>query len=74
MASRDGLLTYFPQLGKNPLLVDEVLGMAEYAVQFGYFDDGRDVRWSRNIDPAVLSWDRFLSATKWRGGRVSSAG
>jgi hypothetical protein len=61
-------------LGENSLLLDEILGIAEYAVQFGYFDDGRDLRWSRTIDPAALSWERFLSATKWRGGRVSSAG
>jgi uncharacterized protein YbjT (DUF2867 family) len=71
--SRDGLLTYFPELGENPLLVDEVLGMAEYAVQFGYFDDDRDVRWSRSNDPSTLSWEQFLRATRWRGGRVSFA-
>ncbi|MDV7136620.1 NmrA/HSCARG family protein [Williamsia muralis] len=72
--SRDGLLTYFPELGENSLLVDEVLGMAEYAVQFGYFGNDRDMRWSRTIDPETLSWERFLSVTKWRGGRVSFAG
>ncbi|WP_147341550.1 hypothetical protein [Actinomadura logoneensis] len=32
---REELLTYFPELGENPLLVDEILGMAEYAVESG---------------------------------------
>lgn len=71
--SREGLLTYFPELGENPLLVDETLGMAEYAVQFGYFREGRDLRWSRSVDSAALSWEQFLRATSWRGGRVSYA-
>lgn len=71
--SREGLLTYFPELSENPLLVDENLGMAEYAVQFGYFKDDRDLRWSRSIDPDALSWEQFLRATGWRGGRISFA-
>lgn len=71
--SREGLLTYFPELGENPLLVEEVLGMAAYAVQFGYFKDDRDLQWSRSIDPDALSWEQFLRATSWRGDRVSFA-
>jgi uncharacterized protein YbjT (DUF2867 family) len=69
--SREELLTSFPELGENALLVDEVLGMAEYAVQFGYFRDDRDLQWSRTIDPDALSWEQFLRTTGWRGGRVS---
>jgi uncharacterized protein YbjT (DUF2867 family) len=71
--SREGLLNYFPELGENPLLVDEVLGMAEYAVQFGYFAPERDVQWSRRINPDTVTWEQFLRATSWRGGRVSFA-
>lgn len=71
--TRDGLLTYFPELGGNPLLVDEILGMAEYAVEFGYFREDRDLRWSRSVDSAALSWEQFLRATKWRGHQVSFA-
>ncbi|MFJ4502029.1 NmrA/HSCARG family protein [Streptomyces sp. NPDC088864] len=69
--SREGLLTYFPELGENPLLVDEILGMAEYAVEFGYFRDDRDMHWNRSAAPGPLSWERFLRATDWRGDRVS---
>lgn len=69
--SRAGLLTYFPELGENPLLVDEILGMAEYAVEFGYYREDRDLRWSRSVDSGALNWEKFLRATEWRGGRVS---
>ena len=69
--SREGLLTYFPELGENPLLVDETLGMVEYAVEYGYFGDGRDLEWSRRIDPGALSWEQFLRRTAWRGERTS---
>ena len=71
--SREGLLTHFPELGENSLLVDEVIGMAEYAVQFGYFSPDRDLQWSRSIDPDALSWEQFLRSTSWRGGRTSYA-
>lgn len=69
--SREGLLTYFPELGENPLVVDEILGMAEYAVEFGYYRDDRDMQWSRSVDPGALNWEEFLRATEWRGDRVS---
>jgi uncharacterized protein YbjT (DUF2867 family) len=71
--SRDGLLKYFPELGESPLLVDEILGMAEYAAHFGYFREDRDLQWSRSVDSNALSWEQFLRATSWRGGRVSFA-
>ncbi|MFF0269974.1 NmrA/HSCARG family protein [Kribbella sp. NPDC004536] len=69
--SREGLLTSFPELGENPLLVDEIVGMAEYVVEFGYFRADRDLQWSRSIDPAALSWEQFLRRTDWHGNRVT---
>lgn len=69
--SRDGLLTYFPALGDNPLLVDETLGMVHYAAEFGYFRDDRDTAWSRKVDPTTLNWEQFLRKTEWRGQPVS---
>lgn len=69
--SREGLLTYFPGLGENPLVVDEILGMVEYAVEFGYFRDDRDTTWSRRIDPNTLSWEQFLRKTGWHGQPVT---
>lgn len=65
--SREGLLDYFPALGQNPLEVDEILGMAEYAVELGYFREDRDLGWSRRVDPAALTWEDFLRATGWTG-------
>lgn len=69
--SREGLLTYFPELGENPLMADETVGMVEYAVEYGYFKEDRDLHWSRSIDPDTLSWEQFLRATDWRGDRIS---
>lgn len=69
--SREGLLAHFPELGGNPLLIDEILGMAEYAVEFGYYRDDRDMQWSRTVDSGALTWEKFLRATDWRGDRVS---
>lgn len=68
--SREGLLDYFPAPGQNPLEVDEILGMAEYSVEFGYFREDRDLGWSRRVDPAALTWADFLRATRWRGEPV----
>ena len=69
--SREGLLTCFPEFGENRLLVDEILGMAEYAVEFGYFGNDRDMEWSRRIDPGALRWEQFLRRSDWRGERIS---
>ncbi|WP_299574749.1 NmrA/HSCARG family protein [uncultured Williamsia sp.] len=71
--SREGLVACFPEMDVNPLLVDETIGMAHYAVEYGYFAPGRDVQWSRAIDPTARSWEQFLRATDWRGGRMSFA-
>ncbi|MFI0898134.1 NmrA/HSCARG family protein [Streptomyces sp. NPDC020983] len=72
--SREDLLACFPELGENPLLVDEILGMAEYAVEHGYFGEHRDTGWSRRIDPGALTWEQFLRRSDWRGERVSFGG
>jgi uncharacterized protein YbjT (DUF2867 family) len=65
--SREGLLHYFPAFAANQLLVDELIGMVEYSVEYGYFTHERDLEWSRGLNPASLSWEQFLRATKWRG-------
>ncbi|MBK1841490.1 NmrA/HSCARG family protein [Azospirillum sp. YIM B02556] len=64
---RSELLHHFPQFGSNPLLVDELLGMAEYAVEYGYYRSGRDLLWSRRIDPGSVTWEQFLRRTGWQG-------
>ena len=69
--SREGLLHYFPDFAANELLVDELVGMVEYSVEYGYFDKSRDLEWSRRIDPAALTWERFLQTTGWQGDRQS---
>jgi hypothetical protein len=65
--SREGLLHYFPDFAANEPLVDELVGMVEYAVEYGYFTAERDLGWSRRLNPASLNWEQFLLATKWRG-------
>lgn len=65
--TRAELLHYFPAFGENELLVRELLGMAEYAVEYGYFPPSRDLAWSREVDPASLTWEAFLRTTGWRG-------
>ena len=65
--SRDGLLQYFPEFAANELLVREILGMVEYAVEYGYFSGEHDLGWSRRLDPDTLSWEQFLRTTGWRG-------
>jgi len=65
--TRDELLQHFPAFGENELLVRELLGMVEYAVEYGYFQPHRDLTWSRRIDPTSLTWESFLRNTKWRG-------
>ncbi|WZH38972.1 MAG: NmrA/HSCARG family protein [Microbacterium enclense] len=72
--SRDELTTWFPELDEQPLVADEVHGMAHYAVEHGYFAPERDLTWNRSIDPGVLSWQQFLRTSGWRGDRVSFGG
>ena len=69
--TRDGLLENFPAFADNELLVRELLGMVEYAVEFGYFGKEHDLEWSRRLNPGTLSWEQFLRTTGWRGSRQS---
>ncbi|WP_105437328.1 NmrA/HSCARG family protein [Neorhizobium sp. T25_13] len=69
--TRDGLLQYFPELAANELLVRELLGMVEYAVEYGYFGKEHDLEWSRRLNPDMLNWEQYLRTTGWRGHRRS---
>jgi hypothetical protein len=71
--TREGLLHYFPQFGVNEGLVREILGMVEYAVEYGYFRNDRDLLWSRQVDPDALTWEQFLRTTAWNGQKQSFA-
>jgi hypothetical protein len=61
------LLRYFPAFGDNEHLVLELVGMVEYAVEYGYYAPERDLTWSRKIDPQALTWEQFLKRTNWQG-------
>jgi uncharacterized protein YbjT (DUF2867 family) len=69
--TREDFLNHFPGFGSNDTLVREVLGMAEYAVEYGYFGKERDWQWSREINPGSLNWEQFLRTTGWQGQKVS---
>ena len=65
--TREGLLRYFPEFAAKELLVRELLGMAEYAVEHGYYRADRDLEWSRRMNPQCLTWEQFLRTTGWQG-------
>lgn len=69
--TREWLLHHFPAFSSNELLVHEILGMAEYAVEYNYFGKERDLLWSRRINPNSLSWEQFLRTTGWEGQKLS---
>ncbi|MFF0919818.1 NmrA/HSCARG family protein [Rhizobium leguminosarum] len=69
--TRDGLLHYFPEFAANELLVRELLGMVEYAVDYGYFGKEHDLEWSRRLNPDTLNWEQYLKTTGWRGDKRS---
>jgi uncharacterized protein YbjT (DUF2867 family) len=69
--TRENLLHFFPEFSPNELLVREILGMAEYAVEYGYFGKDRDLQWSRQTNPNSLSWEQFLRTTGWQGQKLS---
>lgn len=72
--TREGLLQHFPAFGANELLVRELLGMAEYAVEYGYYRSDRDLQWSRKINPASVTWEGFLRNMSWQGETLSFGG
>lgn len=61
------LLHHFPEFRANHELARETTGMAEFAVQYGYFRQDRDLEWSRRIDRSCLSWEQFLKTSGWDG-------
>ena len=65
------LLRQFPEFRTNELLVKEILGMAEYAVEYGYFGKERDLLWSRQVNQSSLSWEQFLRSTGWQGQKLT---
>jgi len=69
--TRDELLHHVPSLIGNDGVVGEINGMTEYAVQYGYYSQERDLDWSRKIDPDALSWEAFLNRSGWLGDKDS---
>ena len=69
--TREELLQHFPAFASAEWLVKELVGMVEYAVEYGYFAPGRDLEWSRKIDLKALSWEQFLQRSKWQGDLLS---
>jgi hypothetical protein len=69
--TREGLFHHFPAFGANELFVRELLGMVEYAVEYGYYRKDRDLLWSRQVNPSSVSWEQFLLRTDWRGQKQS---
>jgi len=65
--SREELLRHFPHFAANEHHVRELVGMVEYAVEYGYFASERDLFWSRKIDPHALTWEQFLRRINWQG-------
>jgi hypothetical protein len=49
--------------------VQELIGMVEYAVEYGYFSKEHDLGWSRRLNPETLSWEQFLRSSGWRGDK-----
>lgn len=69
--TRQTLLARFPGFGANELLVQELLGMAEYAIEYGYYRQDRDLEWSRRINLHTTTWEKFLKNTRWNGETMS---
>jgi len=69
--SREELLHHFPAFAANEPLARELVGMVEYSVEYGYYAPGRDLTWSRIIDPDAVSWEQFLKRSQWRGDLLS---
>ncbi|NII82695.1 MULTISPECIES: NmrA/HSCARG family protein [unclassified Pedobacter] len=69
--TRKQMLHHFPEFGTNELLVSEILGMAEYAVEYGYFKKDRDLQWSRQLNDKSITWEKFLQYTGWQGEKLA---
>ena len=57
----------FQPWGPRSTLVRELVGMVEYAVEYGYDAPERGLTWSRKIDPHALTWEQFLKRSNWQG-------
>jgi uncharacterized protein YbjT (DUF2867 family) len=64
---REDFLYHFPEFSSNETLVQEIIGMSEYAVEYGYYGQDKDLLWSRQINPDTLTWEEFLRSTNWQG-------
>ena len=72
--TREELLRHFRPFAGMGAFVDESMGMVEYAVEYGYFRQDRDLDWSRRTNPDSATWEQFLRRTGWRGeGRAFGA-
>lgn len=69
--TREEMLELFPEFIQNEGLVQEIFGMVQYAVEYGYFRQDRDLEWSRKINPDALTWEQFLRTTGWNGEKRS---
>jgi len=69
--TREEMLGHFPELASNEGLLQEILGMVQYSVEYGYFRKDRDLTWSRKINPDSLTWEQFLRNTGWNGEKRS---
>lgn len=67
----EDLLHHFPVYSGMEGLVAEIIGMAEYAAEYGYYRRDRDLLWSRTINPDALTWEQFLRSTGWQGNPKS---
>ena len=65
--TRENFLHHFPGFITNELLLREILGMAEYVVEYGYYQKNCDLLWSRQSNPDSLNWEQFLRTTNWQG-------
>lgn len=61
------LLHHFPFYSGMNGLTAEIVGMAEYAAEYGYYRKDRDLLWSRKINPQALTWEQFLRTSGWQG-------
>jgi len=65
------LLRHFPSFAADDHLARGLIGMMEYAVEYGNYAPEGDLTWSRKIDPLALAWERCLNGSNWQGDLLS---
>jgi hypothetical protein len=45
--------------------------MAEYAVEYGYYSQDRDLACNRQVDPQALTWEHFLTRYNHRDAHTT---